>query len=135
LGSAKRQSGLRPLWRFAPPHFLCAGIASQFLYRAQKPSHTAKTLNAICPGLGIRLIYKIDIIKKFFLPHIIVRKRHPWRMKFTPKSAKRIKKQNNGIKISRIIGKWAIAHNKYKKCTPKFLKNGIITPFLILLFF
>jgi len=31
-------------------------------------------------------------------------------MKFTPKSAKRIKKLNYGIKISRIIGKWANAH-------------------------
>jgi len=34
---------------FSPPHFLCAGIASQFLYRAQKTSHTAGTLNDIRP--------------------------------------------------------------------------------------
>jgi hypothetical protein len=26
----------RPLWVFSPPHFLCAKIASQFFYRAQK---------------------------------------------------------------------------------------------------
>jgi hypothetical protein len=56
-------------------------------------------------------------------------------MKFAPKLAKRIKKQNNGIKISRIIGKWANAHNKYKKYTPKFLKNGIITHFYYLFSF
>jgi len=45
-GYEKTQSGLRPLCVFSPPHFLCAGIASQFLYRAQKTSHTAKTLCA-----------------------------------------------------------------------------------------
>jgi hypothetical protein len=53
-------------------------------------------------------------------------------MKFAPKSAKRIK---NGIKISRIIGKWANAHNKYKKYTQKFHKIGIITLFLLHLLF
>jgi len=50
-GYAKMQSGLRPLCVFSPPHFLCAGIASQFLYRAQKTSHTAKTLCAIALGV------------------------------------------------------------------------------------
>ena len=43
-GYKKTQSGLRPLCVFSPPHFLCAGIAPQFLYRAQKTSHTAGTL-------------------------------------------------------------------------------------------
>jgi hypothetical protein len=44
-GYEKPQSGLRPLCGFFPPHFLCAKTASQFLYRAQKTSHTAKTLH------------------------------------------------------------------------------------------
>jgi hypothetical protein len=47
LGYEKTQSGLRPLCVFSPPHFMCAGIASQFLYRAQKTSHTARTLGEI----------------------------------------------------------------------------------------
>jgi hypothetical protein len=42
---------LRPLCDFSPPHFLCAGIASQFLYRAQKTSYTAGTLCDM--GLGV----------------------------------------------------------------------------------
>jgi hypothetical protein len=37
-GYEKPQSGLRPLCGFSPPHFLCAGIATQFLHRAQKTS-------------------------------------------------------------------------------------------------
>ena len=48
-GYEKTQSGLRPLSVFSPPHFLCAGIASQFLYRAKKTSHTAGTLYAMPP--------------------------------------------------------------------------------------
>jgi hypothetical protein len=47
-GYEKPQSGLRPLCGFSPPHFLCAKIALQFSIRAQKTSHTAKTLCAIC---------------------------------------------------------------------------------------
>ena len=43
-GYEKTQSGLRPLCVFSPQHFLCAGIASQFLYRAQKTSNTTETL-------------------------------------------------------------------------------------------
>jgi len=50
-GYEKTQSGLRPLCVFSTPHFLCAGITSQFLYRAQKTSHTAGTLCAILPKL------------------------------------------------------------------------------------
>jgi len=46
---------------FSPPHFLCAGIASQFPYRAQKTSHTAKTLCAIRPKIVWK--YKEKIIE------------------------------------------------------------------------
>jgi len=51
------------------------------------------------------------------------------------KIGKKNKKQNNGIRISRIIGKWANAFNKYREYTPKFPKNGIITPLLLHLLF
>jgi len=52
-------------------------------------------------------------------------------MKFAPKSAKRIKKVNNGIKISRIIGKWANAHNKHRKYTQKWHYNPIFATFIL----
>jgi hypothetical protein len=54
-GYEKTQSGLRPLCAFSSPHFLCAGIASQFLYRAQKTSHTAGALSAISFGLVVNI--------------------------------------------------------------------------------
>jgi hypothetical protein len=54
LGLRKTVFGLRPLHGFSPPHFLCAGIASQFLHRAQKTSHTAGTLGEI----GFELVMK-----------------------------------------------------------------------------
>jgi hypothetical protein len=36
LGFHKSVFGLRHLHVFVEPHFMCVGIASQFLYRAQK---------------------------------------------------------------------------------------------------
>jgi hypothetical protein len=59
-GYEKTQSGLRSLCVFSPPHFLCAGIASQFLYRAQKTSHTAGTLGASF-RIGWKIVDKIKL--------------------------------------------------------------------------
>jgi hypothetical protein len=56
-GYVKMQSGLRPLCIFTPPHFLCAGIASQFFYRAQKTSHTAETLSETNANWFIFIIF------------------------------------------------------------------------------
>jgi len=47
----KRSRGFAPLCVFSPPHFLCAGIATQFLYRAQKTSYTAGTLSEMAADL------------------------------------------------------------------------------------
>ena len=45
-GSAKHQSGLRPLWCFATPQFCgCWNTSCSFIATA-KPSHTAGTLCA-----------------------------------------------------------------------------------------
>jgi len=76
LGLRKNAVGLAPFVRFSPPHFLCAGIASQFLYRAQKTSHTAKTLHDnffthitghSAPSLarGLYSFYVFKIMEKF----------------------------------------------------------------------
>ena len=46
-GSAKHQSGFRPLWRFAPPQFCGCWNASRSFIATAKPSHTAGTLSAI----------------------------------------------------------------------------------------
>jgi hypothetical protein len=51
---------------------LCAGIASQFLYRAQKNVVNSRTLNAICPGnLNTRLINNEDEIQNYSCPTFI----------------------------------------------------------------
>jgi len=60
-GYAKMQSGLRPLCIFAPPHFLCAGIASQFLYRAQKTTHTAGTLCGVATDVKGAIVYQFNM--------------------------------------------------------------------------
>jgi hypothetical protein len=72
----KPSRGSAPLWVFSPPHFLCAGIASQFLYRAQKTSHTAGTLGEIVPKLVVNITRQITIFHIVFYRNNFLREIH-----------------------------------------------------------
>jgi hypothetical protein len=65
-GYEKPQSGLRPLCGFSPPQFLCAGIATQFLHRAQKTS-VALLLSDIKTGVIWLPISVVALLKPDYI--------------------------------------------------------------------